>query len=106
MSDQTAILEAAEGEERTRILKARALELARKPTSFETDGIEVLEFLLAGERFGVELLFIGQVIVQKGLTPIPCAPPHVAGAINVRGMIVPVIDLRVLFGLPAKQPSP
>ena len=40
-----------------------------------------------------------------GATPVPGAPPYVAGIIQVRGRVVPVVDLRVRFGLPPIQPT-
>jgi purine-binding chemotaxis protein CheW len=41
-----------------------------------------------------------------GATPVPGAPPHVAGLVQVRGRVVPVVDLRARFGAPARQSSP
>ena len=40
-----------------------------------------------------------------GATPVPGAPPYVAGLVQVRGRVVPVVDLRARFGLPAAEPT-
>jgi chemotaxis signal transduction protein len=56
----------------------------------------VIVFTVEGARFAVELRWVREVITMGHVTPVPGAPSHVAGAINVRGVITPVIDLRVL----------
>jgi purine-binding chemotaxis protein CheW len=91
-------------EEGKKILKARARELARKPEGEETgiERIEIVEFLLAYERYGMESSYIGEVYPLKDLTPLPCTPPFVLGIMNVRGNIISVIDLRKFFDLPEK----
>jgi purine-binding chemotaxis protein CheW len=91
-------------EEKKRILKARAAALAREPeeSGAAIERIEVVEFLLASERYGVESSFIGEVYPLKELTPLPCTPPFVLGVMNVRGKILSVIDLRKFFDLPDK----
>jgi purine-binding chemotaxis protein CheW len=91
-------------EEENRILNARAKALARQPKQEEaaTERLEVVEFLLAHERYGIELSYIGEVYPLKDLTRIPCAPSFVLGVMNVRGKILSVIDMRKFFDLPAK----
>lgn len=91
-------------EEGKRILKARAQALARRPAEEETgiERIEIVEFLLAYERYGMESSYIGEVYPLKDLTPLPCTPPFVLGIMNVRGNIISVIDLRKFFDLPEK----
>ncbi len=88
--------------ERLRILKARAVALAREPekSKAEEDRIEIVEFLLADERYAIESHYIGEVYPLKNLTPLPCTPPFVLGIINMRGKILSVIDLRTFFDLP------
>lgn len=56
----------------------------------------VIVFAVEGARFAVELRWVREVITMGHVTPVPGAPSHIAGAINVRGVITPVIDLRVL----------
>jgi purine-binding chemotaxis protein CheW len=89
--------------EKLRILKARAQALAREPEKAEPgERIEIVEFLLSYERYGVESRWVREVWPLKDLTPIPCTPTFVLGVVSVRGQIVSVIDLRKLFDLPEK----
>lgn len=90
-------------EERKRILKARADLLARR-SDMEKDGncIEVVEFLLANEHYGVESGYVREVYPLREYTPLPCTPKFVLGLINVRGLVVSVIDIGKFFDLPAK----
>jgi purine-binding chemotaxis protein CheW len=91
-------------EEQKRILKARACALARTPKGEDitTARIEVVEFLLAYERYGLELLYVREVYPLKELTSLPCTPPFVVGIINVRGRLLSVLDIKNFFDLPAK----
>lgn len=91
------------------VLRARALALARPPALAEGEGrrVEVVEFLLAGERYGFPTAQVREVYPLKELTPLPCVPPWVAGIVNVRSQIVTVVDLKALFDLPpAGLPAP
>lgn len=91
-------------EEEARILKIRAAALARDSRLEETaEGqLEILEFLLTYERYGIEMSCVRETCPLKDLTPLPCTPPFVLGLINVRGEIVSVIDLKKFFDLPEK----
>ncbi|MFA7383924.1 MAG: chemotaxis protein CheW [Desulfurivibrionaceae bacterium] len=90
-------------EEQRLILGERALALAREPEKEETAAsLEVVEFLLAYERYGIESSYIREVYPLKDLTPLPCTPPFVLGIMNVRGKILSVIDIRKFFDLPQK----
>ena len=91
-------------EEQKRILKVRASALARAPIGEDitTARIEVVEFLLAYERYGLELLYVREVYPLKELTSLPCTPPFVVGIINVRGRLLSVLDIKNFFDLPAK----
>jgi purine-binding chemotaxis protein CheW len=56
-----------------------------------------LTFGLADEEYGVEILKVREIIGMMEITAVPKAPPHVKGVINLRGKVVPVIDLRTRF---------
>lgn len=85
------------------ILKARAEALAPAPEQDTVEEcIDVVAFLLAYEAYGIETAFVREVQPLKDLTPLPCTPPFVAGIVNVRGQVISVIDIKMLFGLPAK----
>ena len=60
-----------------------------------------LTFALGGESYGVPVLVVRQIIRLCPITPVATMPPHVRGVINLRGKVIPVIDLRRRFGLPA-----
>ena len=60
---------------------------------------QYLTFLLAGEEYGVEILRVQEIKGWDSATPIPNTPEHVLGVLNLRGAIVPIIDLRKRFGL-------
>ena len=89
-------------EEKKKILRDRAKALSQAETKEPEEHIEVLEFLLAYERYGIEPARIREVCVLKDLTPIPGTPHFVSGIINVRGKVLSVIDLKKFFGLPEK----
>lgn len=85
------------------ILLARARILAEPPEQeADTEYIEVVAFLLAYETYGIETAYVREVYPLRDLTPLPCTPPFIAGIVNVRGQVMSVIDIKKLFGLPAK----
>ena len=59
-----------------------------------------LTFVLGTGAFGIPILKVREIIRLLEITPIPRMPDYVRGVINLRGKIVPVIDLRMKFGLP------
>lgn len=86
------------------ILRARAMELARETAdgSAAEETLEVVEFLLAQERYGIESSYIREIYPLKELTPVPGTPRFVLGIINVRGQILSVIDIKKFFDLPER----
>ena len=86
------------------ILKARARALAREPlpAAAESELLELLEFSLADETYGVETVYVRETRPLRDITPVPCTPPYVLGLINVRGRIISVIDIKRFFDLPGK----
>jgi len=62
-----------------------------------------LTFVLDSEHYGVEVMKIREIIRMQKITPVPQMPPHVKGVINLRGKIIPVMDLRLRFDLTAKE---
>ena len=60
-----------------------------------------LTFMLAGEEYGLEILKVREIIGLMDITVVPRTPPYVRGVINLRGKIIPVVDLRVKFGMEA-----
>lgn len=62
---------------------------------------QYLSFQVAGESYAVGVLQAREIIEYTSVTRVPHAPPSVRGVINLRGAVVPVVDLAVKFGLPA-----
>ncbi|WP_375760593.1 chemotaxis protein CheW [Corallococcus exercitus] len=61
-----------------------------------------LSFMLAGEEYAVGLLRVREIIEYRPVTRVPGMPAAVQGVINLRGSVVPVVDLAVKFGLPPR----
>jgi len=61
---------------------------------------QFLSFVLAGEEYAVDILRVKEIIEYNSLTRVPGMPATVRGVINLRGRVVPVVDLALRFGLP------
>ncbi len=71
----------------------------------ESKGAELLQlvtFSVGDEEFGVEILQVQEIIRMLEITKVPKAPSFVEGVINLRGKVIPIIDLRKRFGLEAR----
>jgi purine-binding chemotaxis protein CheW len=66
---------------------------------------QYLTFLLADEMFAIGILSIREIIEYGFVTEVPMTPPFIRGVINLRGAVVPVVDLAVRFGRPARENS-
>ncbi len=62
-----------------------------------------LTFTLADEDFGLEILKVREIIGMLNITAIPQTPSFFKGVINLRGRVIPVVDLRLKFGLPTME---
>jgi purine-binding chemotaxis protein CheW len=62
-----------------------------------------LTFHLIQEEFGIRVLKVREIMGVQEITAVPQTPPHVKGVINLRGKVIPVIDLRLKFGLPPEE---
>ncbi len=62
-----------------------------------------LIFSLGSEEFGIQVLNIKEIIGMQEITAVPRMPEHVKGVINLRGQVIPVIDLSLKFTLPARE---
>lgn len=91
------------GTEAGKILRQRAQALARVPPPPAADTVlELLEFGLASERYAIERRYVQEVQPLRELTPLPCTPAFILGIVNVRGRVVPVLDLKKFFDLPER----
>ena len=66
-------------------------------------GGKFLTFALAGEDYGIEILKVQEIIGIMNITPIPRTPDYVKGVMNLRGKIIPIVDLRSKFEMEAKE---
>jgi purine-binding chemotaxis protein CheW len=69
-------------------------------TSEALETAQYLTFALAGEEFAIDILRVKEIIEYASPTKVPMTPASIRGVINVRGSVVPVVDLAVRFGLP------
>jgi len=59
---------------------------------------EYLTFILQGEEYGIDILCVQEIRVWSSVTELPNKPEYIKGVINLRGVIIPIIDLRQRFG--------
>lgn len=69
------------------------------PPNFQQRAGKYLIFHLGAEEFGTEVLKVREIMGLQDITAIPQVPAHVKGVINLRGKVIPVIDLRLKFGM-------
>jgi chemotaxis signal transduction protein len=73
--------------------------------TIESKAPQYLSFTVAGTDYGIPILSVKEILQHEAPTSVPSAPPAVRGVINVRGQVVPVVDLAVMFGGAATVPS-
>lgn len=66
-------------------------------------GRKFLTFLMANEKYGLEILKVREIIGMMDITSVPTTPAFIRGVINLRGKVIPVVDLRLKFGMAAKE---
>lgn len=65
--------------------------------------LQLVSFTIGSEEFGVDILKVQEINRMVEVTRVPQAPPYVEGVINLRGKVIPIIDLRKRFNLEAKE---
>jgi purine-binding chemotaxis protein CheW len=73
--------------------------ITQEVSSTATKGGKYLTFALGKEEYGLEILKVREIIGYMDITAIPQTPGYVRGVINLRGQVIPVIDLRAKFGM-------
>jgi purine-binding chemotaxis protein CheW len=73
-------------------------EVAQKSTIGQRLAGKYLTFLSANEEYGLEILKVQEIIRVQTITRVPRTPAYVRGVINLRGKVIPVVDLRLKFG--------
>lgn len=82
------------------ILRERAQKLAQPIASaIATQQLDLLEFILAEEHYGIAADYVREVFPLADFTPVPCTPAFVLGIVNLRGEMISLIDIRRYFGL-------
>jgi purine-binding chemotaxis protein CheW len=69
------------------------------------EGRRLVVFQLAGEEYGVPITLVQEIIRHTPPRPIPGSPSYVEGVVNLRGRIIPVVDLRTRFGIGGIRPE-
>ncbi|NOZ11324.1 MAG: chemotaxis protein CheW [Gammaproteobacteria bacterium] len=69
----------------------------------EGSGDQYLTFMMAGEEYGVDILRVQEIKGWDKVTTVPNTPDYIKGVMNLRGTIVPIVDLRLRFGLEAVE---
>jgi purine-binding chemotaxis protein CheW len=64
---------------------------------------EILTFGMGGEAFAISAIIVSEILDMVSVTIVPNAPPFAPGLINVRGKVVPLVDLRVRLGMPCAE---
>lgn len=72
----------------------------RRHAASHMDGGQFLTFSLGEELYGVDILRVQEIKGYTAVTKIPNTPPHIKGVLNLRGTIVPIVELRTKFGMP------
>lgn len=67
--------------------------------------LQLVTFKVSDEEYGVDILSVQEIIRHTGITRVPNAPTFVEGILNLRGKVIPIIDMRKRFGLATRQPD-
>lgn len=84
-------------------IKNRKEDLREELAEIEEEHEEFATFMIGEEIFGVDILKVRDIIGLSEITPVPRSPHFVKGVINLRGNIVPVVDLRLKFRMPERE---
>ena len=76
--------------------------MSEKLKKKDVELLQLVTFSIGGEEFGVDILKVQEIIRMLDITRVPKAPEFVEGVINLRGKVIPIIDLRKRFGLASK----
>lgn len=75
-------------------------------SELDSDADQYLTFVLGSEEYGVDILRVQEIKGWDSVTPIPNTPDYIKGVINLRGTIVPIVDLRQRFNMPEVEYGP
>lgn len=86
-------------------MSTKTAELAVQDSHFtETTGtMQLVSFRLAQEEYGVEITKVQEIILMGEITRVPQTPEYIKGLINLRSTVIPIVDLRLRFGLAQQE---
>lgn len=65
--------------------------------------MQLVSFRLGQEEYGIEITKVQEIILMGEITRVPQTPPYIKGLINLRSTVIPIVDLRLRFGLPREE---
>lgn len=77
--------------------------IAEKQTAVSDELLQLVSFNIGEEEFGVDILQVQEIIRMLEVTRVPNAPEYIDGVINLRGKVIPIVDLRRRFGMARKE---
>lgn len=77
--------------------------MTSRETYAGTDSQQYVSFFLSGEQYGIPIMKVQEIIRHTDLTRVPQASEFIEGVLNLRGRVIPVVDLRTKFCLPLKE---
>lgn len=81
-------------------------QVSKKRSSGDTIGtLQLVSFRLAKEEYGIEITRVQEIILLGEITRIPESPAFIKGLINLRNTVIPIVDLRLRFGMEEAQPT-
>ncbi|MFO0897526.1 MAG: chemotaxis protein CheW [Pirellulales bacterium] len=81
-------------------------EKGRSDTAAEGVGsLQMVSFRLAQEEYGIEITKVQEIILMGEITRVPQTPDFIKGLINLRSTVIPIVDLRLRFGMPQEEPT-
>jgi len=89
--------------ENTEINKKNKTNNATNTVASNKNNFQVIGFCLGEEEFGVDIFGVKEIIRMPIMTRVPNAPEFVVGVVNMRGRVIPIIDLCIRFGLPKTE---
>ncbi|MBN1590499.1 MAG: purine-binding chemotaxis protein CheW [Pirellulales bacterium] len=69
------------------------------------ESVQLVSFCLGQEEYGIEITKVQEIILLGDITRVPQTPDYIKGLINLRNMVIPIVDLRLRFGLPQEPPT-
>lgn len=84
-------------------MQAAIRETPARANSVDRSVEKYLSFHVGPEEFAVAVLSVREIIGMQDVTAVPHTPPYLKGIINLRGKVIPVVDLRLKFGMPSAE---